>query len=124
MLRNEERPPIWEHVSDWIDRNGALANSDLCRIAAVDTLRASKMLKGWVAQGILLRDDAGGKRHTVYRKPNPDGDAYLAAMTLVMAAVSVVLPWSTCPIVPTLTCGFLRSNLALDMTLSPRDAEK
>lgn len=75
MLRNEERPPIWEQVSDWIDRNGVLANSDLCRIAAVDTLRASKMLKGWVAQGILLRDDAGGKRHTVYRKPNPDGDA-------------------------------------------------
>jgi ATP-dependent DNA helicase RecG len=74
-LRNEERPPIWEQVSDWIDRNGALANCDLCRIAGVDTLRASKMLKGWVAQGILLRDDAGGKRHTVYRKPNPDGDA-------------------------------------------------
>jgi ATP-dependent DNA helicase RecG len=75
VLRNEERPPIWEQVSDWIDRNGALANSDLCRIAALDTLRASKMPKGWVAQGILLRDDAGGKRHTVYRKPNLDGDA-------------------------------------------------
>jgi hypothetical protein len=24
--------------------------------------------------------------------------------------VSVVLPWSTCPIVPTLMCGFVRSN--------------
>src|SRR3977135_471048 len=32
------------------------------------------------------------------------------ASTLVSAAVSVVLPWSTCPIVPTLTCGFVRSN--------------
>src|SRR5262245_37982921 len=35
----------------------------------------------------------------------------LAASTDVIAAVSVVLPWSTCPIVPTFTCGFLRSNL-------------
>ena len=26
---------------------------------------------------------------------------------MVIAAVSVVLPWSTCPIVPTLTCGLL-----------------
>ncbi|WP_216644624.1 ATP-binding protein [Candidatus Thiodictyon syntrophicum] len=73
-LRNEERPPIWEQVSDWIDRNGALANSDLCQIAGLDTLKASKMLKRWVEQGVLLRDDAGGKRHTVYKKPNPDSD--------------------------------------------------
>jgi ATP-dependent DNA helicase RecG len=72
-LRNEERPPIWEQVSDWMDRNGALANSDLCQIAAVDTLKASKMLKRWVEQGVLLRDDSGGKRHTVYRKPVPGG---------------------------------------------------
>lgn len=68
-LLNEERPPIWEQVSDWIDRNGPLANSDLCKIAGVDTLRASKMLKRWVEQGVLQRDDSGGKRHTVYRKP-------------------------------------------------------
>src|SRR3990172_12728281 len=31
--------------------------------------------------------------------------------TIVMAAVRVVLPWSTCPIVPTFTCGLVRSNL-------------
>jgi hypothetical protein len=41
-----------------------------------------------------------------------------AAITLVNAAVSVVLPWSTWPIVPTFTCGFLRSNLAFDMSFS------
>ena len=29
--------------------------------------------------------------------------------TLVMAAVSVVFPWSTCPMVPMLTCGLLRT---------------
>ena len=76
-LLNEERPPVWEQVSDWMERNGALANSDLCRIAAVDTLKASKMLKRWVEQGVLTRDDSGGKRHTVYRKPLPGGDTNL-----------------------------------------------
>ena len=39
--------------------------------------------------------------------------ANLRASTLVIAAVSVVLPWSTWPIVPTFTCGFLRSNFSL-----------
>ncbi len=33
-----------------------------------------------------------------------------SASVLVIAAVRVVLPWSTCPIVPTFTCGFVRSN--------------
>src|SRR5215472_18558951 len=35
------------------------------------------------------------------------------ANTLVMAAVNVVFPWSTCPIVPTFTCGFVLSNFSL-----------
>src|SRR5438132_14157439 len=38
-----------------------------------------------------------------------------AASTAVIAAVSVVFPWSTCPIVPTFTCGLVRSNLPLAM---------
>src|SRR5437762_677695 len=32
--------------------------------------------------------------------------------TLVITAVSVVLPWSMCPIVPTFTCGFALSNFS------------
>src|SRR5918994_2314416 len=32
------------------------------------------------------------------------------ASVLVMAAVRLVLPWSTCPIVPTFTCGLARAN--------------
>lgn len=70
-LLNEARPPVWEQVSDWIDRNGPLSNGALCKIAGVDTLKASKMLKRWVEQGVLARDDSGGKRNTVYRKPQP-----------------------------------------------------
>ena len=38
-----------------------------------------------------------------------------SASTLVIAAVSVVLPWSMCPMVPTLRCGFVRSNFCLPM---------
>jgi len=33
----------------------------------------------------------------------------------VIAAVNVVLPWSTWPIVPMLQCGFVRSNFSLAM---------
>src|SRR5512142_2824152 len=40
----------------------------------------------------------------------------LRARYLVIAAVSVVLPWSMWPIVPTLTCGFVRSNFFLAMS--------
>src|SRR5687768_13384054 len=50
---------------------------------------------------------------------------YLSCSTLVIAAVSVVLPWSMCPMVPMLTCGLVRSNLALATGApsgwSPRD---
>src|SRR5215210_5521544 len=35
------------------------------------------------------------------------------ASTLVIAAVKVVLPWSTWPMVPTFRCGFVLSNLPL-----------
>ena len=38
--------------------------------------------------------------------------ATLAASTFVIAAVNVVLPWSTWPMVPMLQCGFVLSNLA------------
>jgi hypothetical protein len=34
------------------------------------------------------------------------------AQTLVRAAVRVVLPWSTCPMVPMLQWGLLRVNVA------------
>src|SRR5690242_13887567 len=38
--------------------------------------------------------------------------------TFVIAAVSVVFPWSMCPIVPTFTCGLLRSNFSFAMIAS------
>src|ERR671921_1179451 len=41
------------------------------------------------------------------------------AKTRVMAAVRVVLPWSTWPMVPTFRCGLVRSNLPLDIAILP-----
>jgi hypothetical protein len=46
-------------------------------------------------------------------------ETLLRASTCVMAAVSVVLPWSTWPMVPMFTCGLLRSNLALAIADRP-----
>src|SRR6188474_2734253 len=48
-------------------------------------------------------------------------DGNLSASTFEMAAVSVVLPWSTCPMVPMFTCGLVRSNLALATVGPPQD---
>lgn len=73
-LLNEERPPVWEQVSDWIDRNGPIANIDLCQIAGLDTLKASKMLQRWVVQGLLVNDPTRGKRNMVYRKPTQENE--------------------------------------------------
>src|ERR1700733_7444937 len=42
----------------------------------------------------------------------------VSARTLVIAAVSDVLPWSTWPIVPMLQCGLLRLNFSLAIGLS------
>ncbi|WP_292979346.1 ATP-binding protein [Nitrosomonas sp.] len=77
-LLNEERPPVWEQVSDWIDRNGPLSNSELCAIAGLDTLKASKLLKRWVAQGLLVSDTSRGKRHAAYLKPVGGSDTFKA----------------------------------------------
>jgi ATP-dependent DNA helicase RecG len=69
-LRNEERPPAWEQVNDWMDRHGPISNGDLCKIiTGLDTLKASKMLKHWVDQGLLIQDPTRAKRNMVYLKP-------------------------------------------------------
>ena len=68
-LLNLERPTVWDEVSDWIDRNGPIANADLRRIAGVDTLKASKLLKAWVEQGLLEPLPHRAKRTTAYIKP-------------------------------------------------------
>ena len=68
-LLNHERPTVWDEVSHWIDAHGAIANSDLCQIAEVDTLAASRMLRAWVDQGVLEPLPNRAKRNMAYTKP-------------------------------------------------------
>ena len=67
-LFNEESPSIWEQVSDWVDREGSISNRDLCQIASLDTLKASKQLKRWVEQGLLVSNQAVGTKSRAYLK--------------------------------------------------------
>lgn len=68
-LLNEERPPLWVQVSDWIDRNGPIANSKLREISGLDTLAASRQLRSWVAQGVLVPLPAASRQQAKYTKP-------------------------------------------------------
>jgi ATP-dependent DNA helicase RecG len=69
-LLNEERPPLWVQVNDWVERNGPIANSDVCRIANVDTLKASKMLRAWVDRGLLEPLPGRVRSNAAYRRPS------------------------------------------------------
>ena len=49
FLLNENRPSLWEQVSDYIDRNGSIANPEVRElVGGGDVLAASKQLRKWV----------------------------------------------------------------------------
>ncbi|TDP72507.1 ATP-binding protein [Roseateles toxinivorans] len=79
-LFNSKRPSAWDEVSDWIDRNGSIANGDVVRIARVDTLKASKLLISWREQGLLVSLPGRAKRNMAYTKPN-GADAELSLLS-------------------------------------------
>lgn len=68
VLLNEKMPSVWEQVSHWLDKKGNITNRQLRQIAGWDTLKASKVLRGWVAKGLLIPDQSRGKTKTVYRR--------------------------------------------------------
>jgi ATP-dependent DNA helicase RecG len=68
ILSNVERPTVWDEVNDWLDRKGTIANADVVRMAQLDTLKASKLLKIWRDQGLLEPLPGLGKRNMAYRK--------------------------------------------------------
>ena len=69
-LFNEDRPAIWTEVNDWMERNGPIANADVCRIASVDTLKASKMLRAWVDRRLLEPLPGRVRSNAAYRRPS------------------------------------------------------
>lgn len=55
VLRNENRPSVWEQVLDYLRVHPSLGNAELRRLLNTnDTLGASKQLKSWVDQGLLV----------------------------------------------------------------------
>lgn len=80
-LRNLSRPSAWDQVSDWVDQQGSIANADVVRIAEVDTLKASKMLKGWCDAGLLEPLPGRAKRNMAYTKQVQDSQDPLFSTT-------------------------------------------
>ncbi len=55
ILFNQNRPSVWEQVVDCIDKHGTIGNAEVRRLLGTeDTLTASKQLKAWVEQGVLI----------------------------------------------------------------------
>jgi len=55
ILRNQNRPSVWEQVVNYIENHGDIGNAELRRLLDTnDTLGASKQLKAWVEQGLLV----------------------------------------------------------------------
>ena len=69
-LLNLARPSVWDVVSDWIDRQGPIANRKLREISGLDTLAASKQLRSWVAQGVLVALPTASRQQARYTKPD------------------------------------------------------
>lgn len=78
-LLNEERPPLWVQVSDWIDRNGPITNGRLRAMSGLDTLSASKQLRQWVAQGVLVALPSRSRQQASYTKPELADPATLSS---------------------------------------------
>jgi len=68
-LLNLERPTVWDEVSHWIDMHGEIANRQLREITRLDTLEASRMLRTWVAQGVLIALPSASRQQARYTKP-------------------------------------------------------
>lgn len=68
-LLNLERPTVWDEVSHWIDSNGPIANRQLREITRLDTLEASRMLRTWVVQGVLIALPSASRQLARYTKP-------------------------------------------------------
>jgi ATP-dependent DNA helicase RecG len=68
VLMSEPRSPTWDLVSEWIDRNGPIGNSTLCKLGKIHKVKASRLLKRWTELGLLRMSAGAGWRNRVYAK--------------------------------------------------------
>ena len=73
-LWNQNRPSIWEQVMDYLDKQGSIGNSELRKLLATDdTLAASRKMKQWVEQGLLVvANPSSPKKMRRYCRPGGD----------------------------------------------------
>ena len=70
-LRNEMRASNWDQVSALLENHPTITNTQVREILGTeDTLRISKLLRGWVELGLLeVANPEGAKQNRRYRKP-------------------------------------------------------
>jgi ATP-dependent DNA helicase RecG len=74
ILRNQNRPTVWEQVVDYLEKHADIGNAELRQLLQTnDTLGASKQLKAWVEQGLLVVANPEAGRN-VRRYALPDYD--------------------------------------------------
>ena len=71
MLRNQNRPSVWDQICHFIIENGTIGNAEVREIMkADDTLKASKMIKRLVDDGLLaVANPESAKQHRRYALP-------------------------------------------------------
>ena len=76
-LLNHNRPSVWEQVTAFIEQHGTIANAEVRQMLGTqDTLTASKQLKAWVEQGLLVvANPEAGRNVRRYTRPNMESPA-------------------------------------------------
>lgn len=77
VLINEPKIPLWDAVSDWIDRNGPVNNATVCQLGVLDRARAFRTLKHWTELGLLEPVPERGPRNAAYRKRTPSLETFV-----------------------------------------------
>jgi ATP-dependent DNA helicase RecG len=75
VLLNQSRPSIWEQVEAHLQRHPSIGNAEVRALLGTDDpVRASRMLKGWLAQGVLVMEDPDApKQQRRYKLPGAPG---------------------------------------------------
>lgn len=74
MLRNENRPSVWDQLWAHVEKHGSIGNAELRKLLrTTDTLRVSKMLRSLVDNGLLVVANPGAaKQNRRYKLPEQD----------------------------------------------------
>lgn len=74
ILRNENRPGLWDRVAVYLEKEGTIGNAEVRAIMGLgDTLAASKQIRSWVGKGLIeIVDPGAAKRMRRYKLSETD----------------------------------------------------